>query len=329
MPEKSFRRGATPDLLLLFLLSLFWGTSYVFVKLAVSELPALTVATGRTAIGAIVLAGAARLLGQGLGRQPALWRHAFAVGIFSSALPFFLIAWGGQRIESALMAILMATAPLIALCAAHFGTADEKMTPRRVAAMALGFGGVMVLTGIDALRSVGDHVWGQLAIAGAAACYGVAAVVARRMPQAPLLTKGASTLLCASALLLPLAAYVDQPWRLDISLVPGLSIVVLGVFATAVAMILYFHLVTTVGATFTASCNHLIPVIGVAAGAIVFGESLHWRVPIALGMILGGIALGQCVGPRPLRQQGTSLLHHRPDVTTARPVATGEFQRKG
>src|SRR5208282_765038 len=181
---------------MLIALSVLWGGSFFFNGVAVRELPSLTIVWLRVAIG---FAGLLALLG---------------LGLFNNVIPFTLIVWGQHRIPSGLAAILNATTPLFGALAAHLLTRDEKLTAFKIAGIAIGFGGVALLVGVDALAGIGSGVAGEAACIAAAVAYALAAIYARRfrrMGVSPLVTAtaqvGAST-----PLMLPLMLAVDQPW---------------------------------------------------------------------------------------------------------------------
>src|SRR6185503_13157663 len=178
-PPSRLAMSAT-DWLLLVTLSVLWGGSFFFAKLAVLELPPLTVALGRVAIAAAILVTLARMTGVALPDRLAAWRPCVAMGLLNNAIPFGLIFWGQTHIPSGLAAILNATTPLFTVLVAHAATADEKLTPARLAGVAAGLAGVIVMIGPDMLRELGADVLGQLACLLAAVSYAFAGVYARR-----------------------------------------------------------------------------------------------------------------------------------------------------
>lgn len=171
------------DLALLLLLALTWGSSFLFIKQAVETLPPLSLAVGRIAVGAAILVVIACVKGQAVPRGRALWGRMVFLGIIGNSLPFFLIAWGEQYTPSNLAAILMATIPSFVIVLAHFFTDDEPLTLGKGLGALLGFAGVLVLIGIDALQGLGDVVIGQIAILAGAFSYSLYGIHARRLPQ--------------------------------------------------------------------------------------------------------------------------------------------------
>lgn len=290
MPSQPSRPGAVEIALLLSLATL-WSSSFAFIKVAVETIPPLSVAAGRLALAAVLIVAVARLRGLRFPSEKGLWPKFFMVGLFGNALPFTLISWGEVTIDSGLAAILMAVMPLATLVLAHFFTSDERMNPARVLGVALGFGGVLVLIGPAALSGLGDEAIRQTAVAGGAVCYAIATVTARRLPRMPLFVSSAGALIASVALSLPLALLVDRPWTLAPSMESLVSVVVLGLFPTALAILMYFALLQRTGATFIALNNYLIPSLGVIWGILFLGEELSLRAMLALGIILAGVAV--------------------------------------
>lgn len=283
---------------LLALLALLWSSSFAAIKIGVATIPPLSLAAGRISIAALVLFLIMRAKGGHLPRGTAAWVGVFFIGLFGNALPFFLIGWGEQRIDSGLAAILMAVMPLATLLLTHVFTADEKLTPVKTAGIAVGFGGVALLVGPGALGGLGGNVGHEIAVAVGAVCYAVAATIARRLPPSPPESRGAAVLICATLQMLPITLILDRPW----DLVPGASslaaLVYLGLFPTALATVLLFKVIAAKGATFLSLNNYIIPALGVLWGALFLGETVTLREVGALALILAGIAVAGLVPAR-------------------------------
>lgn len=285
------------DWLLLATLVLIWGTSFLFTKIAALGVPPATVVAGRLSIAAITLVVLVRAAGLRLPRDRALWRRFLTLGLLGNALPFFLITWGQQRIDSAVAGILMAIMPLATLLLAHFFVDGERLTGRRAGGFATGFAGIVVLMGPDALRELGggsSRVVGQLAVLGGALCYAVNAILARRLPGLSALVVSASVMIVASLLVVPFgAARLGAPTPLATTPAAVLSVVWLGFVSTAAATIVFFRIVASAGPTFVSLINYFIPVVATVTGVLVLGEQLPARAYAALGVILFGIAVSQ------------------------------------
>ncbi len=166
-------RRSARDWILLGLLVFMWGTAFGFTRVAVASVPATTLVAGRVAIAALVLRAALVLTRRRLPARGRIWLHFFAMASLGTALPFFLISWGQERIDSGLAGILMAVMPLTTLVLAHFFVAGERITGRRLSGFALGFLGIAVLLGPEALLELGggaSDLVRQGAVLGGAVC---------------------------------------------------------------------------------------------------------------------------------------------------------------
>jgi drug/metabolite transporter (DMT)-like permease len=269
-------------------LTVLWGGSFFFAKVALAELGPFTVAFARVSLAALALALVVPL------RQDAPWRTYFAMGFLNNALPFSLIFWGQTEIAVGLASIINATTPLFTLVVAHVLTPDEKIDRTKIAALLIGLMGVVVLIGPDALAG-GSTLWAQMACLGAALSYAFAGVYGRRfrrMGIAP--AEAAAGQVTASAvLILPIMLVVEQPWTLSAppSLTVWLALAGLALLSTALAYVLYFRILAAAGATNLLLVTLLIPVPATLLGAAVLGEQLEPRYFAGMALIGLGLVL--------------------------------------
>ncbi|WP_374369953.1 DMT family transporter [Dongia sp.] len=288
----AIRSPGLAEFALLSLLALVWGSSFLFIKVAVDNgLPPMTLATLRIAMGAVILVGLARWRGQAWPRGWALWARLTFLGIIGNSLPFFLIGWGEQFTTSQLAAILMATIPLLVVVLAHLMTQDEKLSLLKVAGVLCGMAGVIVLVGIDALNGLGAQVIGQLAIIGGCLSYSLYGVNARRLPQMGAEMTVGIILALGLVVILPIALIVDRPWELTPSGSAIFAAFWLGLLSTAFGNWLFFTLMRRAGASFAATNNFLVPVMGLGWGYFGYAEVPGANAVIALALILTGLAL--------------------------------------
>ena len=281
-------------------LVLIWGTAFLFIDLSVETLPPATLVAVRVGVAALVLVATCLALGLRLPGFGKIWGRFLTLAVVGNAVPFFAISWGQERIASGQAGILMAVMPLSTLVLAHFFVADERMTLRRVVGFTLGFLGIFVLTGPDALARLGgapSDIARQLAVLGGALCYAVNTIIARRMPETHPIVSSTAVMLMASAVMLPAAAWLDAPWTLAPTAVSVNSAIWLGVVPTAVATVLYFRIVGSAGPTFLSLINYLIPIVALVAGVLVLSEVLEWRAVGALILVLGGLWTSQRAEP--------------------------------
>ena len=288
------RMGAL-EWLLLITLSVLWGGSFLFGKVAVAEIPPLTLAFRRVGTACLVLWVGGAVLRTAMPATLSAWTPFLLLGFLNNVVPFSLILWGQQEIGAGLASILNATTPVFTVLVAHVALADERLTPGKGVGVLLGLLGVAVLVGLDALSGLGQNVFAQLACLGAALSYGLAATYARRFRGTPPLAVATGQLTASSLILLPAILVIDAPWTLPM---PGAatiwSVLALGTASTALAYILYFRIIRTAGATNGALVTLLVPVSAILLGATLLGERL--ALTDILGMALIGLGLAAIDG---------------------------------
>jgi drug/metabolite transporter (DMT)-like permease len=287
------------DWLLLAALSVLWGGSFFFAKVAVKELPPFSIVLGRVAIAALVLHLLVLASGQRMPRDLKFWRDFFVMGLLNNAIPFSLIFWGQKEIASGLASILNATTPLFTVLVAHGLTREERATPAKLLGVALGLLGVALMIGLDAASGLGAHLMSEVAVLGAALSYAFAGVFGRRFKGRPPLIVAAGQLTGSSTLILPLALAIDRPWAMPLpSLATCGAILGLALLCTALAYVIFFRILARAGATNLLLVTFLIPVSALLLGLTFLGEQLD--VHQLAGMALIGLGLAAIDG-RPLR----------------------------
>jgi drug/metabolite transporter (DMT)-like permease len=278
------------DWLLLIALSILWGGSFYFAKVAVLEIPPLTLALARVLIAGAVIGILIRPLGGAFPRDLATWKMFAVIAALNNAIPFTLIVWGQQYIPIGLASILNATSPLFSVVLAHFATRDDRVTPGRALGLIAGFIGVVVLIGPDLLTELGKHVWAQLALLAAAFFYAIGAIYARRLRGHKPVVIAGGQLAMATVLLLPFALAIDRPWTLaPVSGAAVWATVALAVVSTALAYLIYFRILNRAGATNALLVTFLIPVSAILLGLFLLDERLDARqfagmLAIAIGL---------------------------------------------
>jgi drug/metabolite transporter (DMT)-like permease len=273
------------------IIALTWSSSFLFIKIAVADIPPLTITAGRILIAAVILYAFLRISGGTVPKDTSNWMKFAFIGFFGNLLPFFLISYGEQSIDSGLAAILMGVMPVSTIVLAHLLIPEEPFSIRKGAGVALGFSGVLVLVGVDALAGFGESTLAQLAVLGGAVCYSITTVFVRRTVSLSGPEMAAGSQLAGAAMVIPLVLWVDHPWTLTPATSSLISVLILGVFSTAIATLIYFRLVKNLGAGRLSQVNYLIPVFGAAWGIMFLGERLQTTTFIALAMVLAGIAI--------------------------------------
>ena len=274
----------------------------MLTKVAVTGLAPGQVVGGRVAIACLVLVPIGVAIAGRLPSGKRRWAFFTLIAFFGNVLPFSLISWGQQYIDSSLAGILMATMPLVTLVLAHFTLPGERITSRRAGGFALGFFGVALLLGPDAmvtLEGSDDYFMPMLAVVPGAVYYSISAILSRLRPDGDAVSSAAATTLMAAVMILPVTLPASE--LADLSTAGHaqiLAVILLGIFSTAIATIVYFHLVNRAGPSFVSQLNYLIPVWAIVIGYLVLGETPQERHLYALALILAGILLSQWQGRR-------------------------------
>ena len=281
------------DWLLFVLLGFFWGSSYLFIKIGVEAgLEPFTLVSLRLLIGGIVLAIVVAVAREPLPRRLRTYGHLLVMGVLSVALPFFLITWAEQSVDSALAAILTAPVPLFVIVIAAFVLQDEPITGNRIIGLAIGFVGVAILVGFDPGQLAGGTLLAELALLGATLSYAAGGVYARRMvrglrPMIPAVMQVAF----AFAISATLALALERPLAERPSVEAWLAVTWLGVLGSGLSYLIFFRLLNNWGATRTSTVAYLIPVFGIALGALVLAEPIDARLILGTALVIAGIAL--------------------------------------
>ena len=277
----------------LLLLGLIWGGAFFFIDIAVEEVATFTFVWVRLSIAAAALWLFLLLRGQLPKLPPGAVPAMLLLALLNNALPFSLYAWGQTRIDGGLASILNATSPIWTVLVAHVLTADERLTPAKVAGVLLGFAGVATMIGPDLLTRLGDQALAQLAALGGALAYALAAVWARRfrVMAIPPTTVAAWQLALAAMMMAPLALISERPWTAPMpSLSAWAAILALAVVCSAFAYILYFRVIERAGATNALLVTLLTPPVAILLSAIFLGEQLGALHFVGLGLIALGLA---------------------------------------
>lgn len=287
------------DWLLLILLSTLWGGAFFLVEIAVPEIPPLTLALGRCVFAALFLIAYVYASGLSLPSDPRVWAALLPLAAMNTVLPFSLIFWGQTHITSSLASILNASAPLFSIVLAHLATTDDRMTLPRATGVAIGFVGVVVMIGVDALRDIGINVLAQIAVVLAAFFYASAGVYGRRFRALPSSVVAASVLTIGTVLLVPVAGFAERPWGLPMPSATAItSMLALSLLSTGLAFVIYFRVLGRAGAVNFQLVAFLIPVSAILLGVGLLGERLEPRHVVGMAAIAAGLA---AIDGRPLR----------------------------
>ena len=281
------------DILLWLALAAVWSSSYVVIKVGIATLDPGMLVFGRLLVGSVIIYSVMRWRGLQLSRDPAAWVSYAVTGILGSAAPFLLITHGEQSVDSALASILMGASPVVTLLLAAWLIPQERLTLHTVTGIIGGLSGVAVLVGPAALVGLGAQIGGQLSILGATFCYAVSTIYIRRAVTRPPLEMAAGSMLVATLIMSCVVAVSGvEPDQFDLGAASLGAVLYLGLFSTACANLIYFHLVSRLGATRMSQVNFAVPLGGAILGFAVLGEPLTAQRLIALAIIMVSIYLG-------------------------------------
>ena len=289
--------------LMLLTLGTVWGSSFLFIKIALAAFDPATLALCRTVLGGGFLIAVGLLMGKRPPGERKLWLWLLLLGLIGNAMPFVMINSGQQFIDSSLGAILITTVPLFTLGVAHFFS-DDKFTWRKLTGVVLGFAGVLILLGPAALEGIGSALTGQLLVIGGAACFAVALTITRRtMTDIDPAVSAGWSLALGAALLLPASFAIGDPLASKPALLPVLGLLALSVLSTGMNILMMFVLIQRTGPNFVAMNNYIAPLVGVAWGALFLAEPVTWIKIAATLTILAGVAVATWQTPRGWRRR--------------------------
>ncbi len=279
--------------IMLIALSVLWGGSFLFVGIAVHDVPPLTIVLIRVALSAIALHIILKTMGYKFPTDKTILFAFLIMGLLNNAIPFSLISYGQSHIASGLASILNATTPIFTVIVAHFLTTDEKLTTRKVSGVIIGFIGVAVMIGIDALQALGIHIFAQLAILLATTSYAFAGIYGKRFQALGVkpITVATGQVTASSFLMLPLVLIIDQPWTLSMPSTHSIiALIALALLSTVLAYILFFEVLARAGATNLLLVTFLIPPSAIILGVLVLNESIQFNQMLGLALIIVSLA---------------------------------------
>ncbi len=278
---------------LLLLQGAIWGSSFQSIKLALADFGPMTIAAGRLLLASLVLLAALYLQGQRLPRQFRDLGFLWLIAIFNCVLPFYLIPWGEQSVDSGRAAIFMATGPLIALLVGHFSTANERLNSHKAMGFTMGFVGVVLLIGWQQMGSGIGQIMPQMALILAATSYVVSGALVTRVNHIRSMPLATMVMVFGCLMTMPAALIIESP----ITALQGgragsiLALMYLGIIPTGLAFLLRFAIIKRYGFTFMAQVGYLVPLFSVLFGAMLLDEAITATMLLGLALILGGIFL--------------------------------------
>jgi drug/metabolite transporter (DMT)-like permease len=281
------------DLLIFALLGFMWGSSYLFIKIGVEDgLTPFTLITLRLLIGFLLLLTVVLVARERIPPFGRIYGHLFVMGAINIAIPFSLITWAEQSVDSSIAAILNAAVPLFVMMIAAVFLRDERLTVNRVLGLVVGFVGVAVLVGFDPSDLANGNLSGEIALIGSTISYACGAVYARRnihglRPMIPAIFQVGFGLLIVSTL----AFVFENPLATTFTPASLFSVIWLGLLGSGLAYLAFFRLLRDWGATRTSMVAYLLPLYGIVLGALVRNEPVDATMILGTVLIIGGVAL--------------------------------------
>ena len=278
------------DYALLTILALIWSSAFFNIKIATYSYGPVTIAFLRTFFGAIPVVGLCLVKKIKIEAFSKDWYWFATIGMINLVIPFFLIAYGVQKIQSNLAAILMASTPLSATILAHFFTDNEKINIKKVFGVLVGFSGIIFLFSDNILINANNFL-SALIIFFASTFYVIGGILTLKVSNKKNENVTASILIWATIFLIPITAFIEKPWNLNPSTDSTISIIYLGIVATGFAWLLRFRILKTNGLVFQAQVAYLIPIFGIILGYIFLKELITPKVLVAVAAVIIGIYL--------------------------------------
>ena len=276
--------------LLLVLLALIWGGAFFFARIAVVEIPPLTLVLARVFLAALTLNLFLLWTNTGQEHSPRLWLQFAMMGLLNNVIPFSLLFYGQQELGAGLASIVNALTPMWSLLIAHVTTSDERLSGGKVFGVLAGFTGVGIMLGGALINGLEDRAFALLAVVSATVSYGMASVWGRMFSAVSAMGTARGQLSMSSLMILPFTLFFDQPWQLPVPSMQAVgAVILLATVCTAFAYILFFKILASAGAVNISLVTLLVPVSAIFLGIVFLGELLLPRHAIGFGFILVGL----------------------------------------
>ena len=282
------RQPNLTDYIFLIVLALIWASAFFNIKIATYSYGPVTIAFLRILLGAIPVVGLCLLKKIKIEAFSKDWYWFASIGIINLVIPFFLIAYGVQKVQSNLAAILMASTPLSATILGHIFTDNEKINFIKVIGVLIGFSGIVFLFSDDILINE-NNIFSALLILGGSTFYVIGGLLTLKVSNKKNENVTASILIWATIFLIPIVAYTEQPWNLKPRLDSTISLIYLGIFSTGIAWLMRFRILKNNGLVFQAQVAYLIPIFGIILGYVFLGEIITPKVIVAVAAVVLGI----------------------------------------
>jgi drug/metabolite transporter (DMT)-like permease len=275
------------------LLGLIWGSSFLWIKVALNEIGPFTLVSLRLLFAVFGMALVILWKRPSFPAERKTWLQLALVGTFNTAMPFVLISWGEQSIDSAMASILNGTVPLFTVVIAHLFLQDERINLPKILGLLIGFAGIIVLVQRDlGPQDLGGSFLGKSAVLVASISYAGSAVFVRRnLKQVPMLVLAFIPMLVADGIVWSFVPLVEAPFQLPSMPLTWIAVIWLGLLGSWIAYLLYFSLIQSVGPTRSVLVTYVFPVVGVILGVLFLNESLDFNLVLGSSMVVASIVV--------------------------------------
>lgn len=281
---------------LLLSLAIIWGSSFLFIKIAIATVPPLTIVAGRTFFSAVLLILLCIFMYLKYPKRKSFWIYCLVAAILGNCIPFSLISWGEEKVTSSMAGMLMSIMPLTTLMLSYLFLRNEVITKYKFIGFMLGFLGIVLLLSPNIQVSnnfLTDNILHKGAILLATVFYAITSIIAKKYDQKEPIVTSAIVMVFAMLVMAPLSLYFEQPWNIDFPKEALISIFMLGIGGSAVGTVIYFKLITDAGPTFFSLINYLIPIFALIFGISFLNEVVTSREILGLLIILVGMYLSR------------------------------------
>ncbi|MFL6819519.1 MAG: DMT family transporter [Bradyrhizobium sp.] len=278
------------EIALLLLLATLWGGSYTLIKIGVATIPPVTLIAARTGIAGLLLLAMMQMRGLRLPKDRTTWSRFIFQACLNSVIPWTLIAWSERTLDAGLATILNSTSPIFAFFLTIAIAGRAAITRRKLFGVLIGMAGICLIVGMQALTGFGKQLNAEVATIAATVCYAAGAIFGRGFKGLDPIAPAAGSLLAGAGMLVPASLMVDRPWMLAPSMESVLALLGLSAFSTALAFVIHFRLIMTLGSLGTTAQAYLRVPIGVALGVLFLGETLTSTAWAGLACVIIGVA---------------------------------------
>ncbi|WP_103105520.1 DMT family transporter [Brevibacillus reuszeri] len=288
----------TINYLLLLGIGIIWGSQFFFVDLVIGSITPITLAAYKAILGTVTLAvlymfnGNKEKRSAGLGRK--VWSLFIWIALLEAVIPFILIGWGQQYVNSSTASILLGTVPIFTLIFMKIAVPRVKLSPWKWVSIFSGFGGLCLLFGptLSSL-SFSGNVMGYLALVGASMSFALSLILLKHLPPISSTLAMRNVLFVASVLLLPLAFLFEDPFHMSLGRQQVIDVLILGVVQAGIVYMLYNTFIRRTNAAFASLTNYLVPLFGILLGTLILGDQVTWNSIAALVVIFISLAIGE------------------------------------